>query len=106
MGNLLEQELDDELRRQMQTYGQRYDVLTGLLNYQSFQAALTRLLRERSPSREVALIWIDVLNLRREFALWGAKGTEALIAQVAEVLRGVVGPDAIVGRYSARCFIV
>jgi EAL domain-containing protein (putative c-di-GMP-specific phosphodiesterase class I)/GGDEF domain-containing protein len=106
LGNLLEQELDDELRRQMQTYGQRYDVQTGLLNYRSFQAALARLLRERSASREVALIWIDVLHLRREFALWGAKGTEALVALVAEVLRGVVGPDAIVGRYSARCFIV
>ncbi len=106
MENLLEQDLEDELRRQMQAYGQRYDVQTGLLNYQSFQGALSKLIRERGGKREIALLWIDVLNLRREFALWGAKGTDALVARVAEVLRHAVGPGALVGRFSARCFLV
>lgn len=104
--NLLEHDLEEELRRQMQAYGQRYDIQTGLLNYSAFQAALSRLIRERAAKSEVALLWIDLLNLRREFALWGAKGTDALVAQVAEVLRSVVGPGALVGRYSARCFLV
>jgi len=90
----------------MQAYGQQYDIQTGLLNHQSFQVALAKLLRERAPSREVALLWIDVLNLRREFALWGARGTEALVRQVAEALRVAAGADALVGRYSARCFLV
>jgi diguanylate cyclase len=106
LAHLLEQDLDDELRRQMQAYGQRYDIQTGLLNYFSFQGALAKRIRERAGRREVALIWIDVLNLRREFALWGAKGIEALVAQVAEALRNVSGPDVLVGRYSARCFVV
>jgi diguanylate cyclase len=106
LAHLLEQDLDDELRRQMQAYGQRYDIQTGLLNYFSFQAALAKKLRERPASREVALLWIDVLNLRREFALWGVKGTDALVNQVAEALRNVLGTDLLVGRYSARCFVV
>lgn len=111
MGNLLEQnllddKLDSTLRRQMQAYEQRYDVQTGLENYRSFQESLARLLRGREPDREVALLWIDVQNLRREFALSGTKGTEALVMHVAEVLRTSVDADALLGRFSARCFLV
>jgi len=102
LGNLLEQsllddKLDGTLRRQIQAYEQRYDLQTGLENYRSFQESLTRMLRGREPDREVALVWIDVQNLRREFALWGAKGTEALVTHVAE---------ALLGRFSTRCFLV
>jgi EAL domain-containing protein (putative c-di-GMP-specific phosphodiesterase class I)/GGDEF domain-containing protein len=111
LGNLLEQnlrvdKLDDALRRQMQAYEHRYDVQTGLENYKSFQESLARMLRGREPDREVALVWIDVLNLRREFALWGSKGTEALVTHVAEVLRSAVDCDAVLGRFSTRCFLV
>jgi predicted signal transduction protein with EAL and GGDEF domain len=104
--HLLTHDLDDELRLQMQAYAQRYDLQTGLLNYHSFQAELGKMLRERPANREYALIWIDVQNLRREFALWGPKGIDALVARVAEALRNAAGPDALVGRYSARCFLV
>jgi EAL domain-containing protein (putative c-di-GMP-specific phosphodiesterase class I)/GGDEF domain-containing protein len=103
---LLGADLDDPLRRQMRAYEQRYDLQTGLLNYHVFQESLTTMLRERNAGREVALLWIDVLNLRREFALWGAKGTEARVAQVAEALRSVVDGNALLGRFSARCFLV
>lgn len=111
MGNLLEQnllddKLDSTLRRQVQAYEQRYDVQTGLENHRSFQESLTRMLRGREPDREVALVWIDVQNLRREFALCGTKGTESLVTHVAEVLRTVVDADALLGRFSTRCFLV
>ena len=104
--NLLDDNLDDTLRRQRQAYEQRYDVQTGLENYQSFQESLARMLRGRPADREVALVWIDVLNLRREFALWGSKGTEALVVLVAEALRLSVDGNALLGRFSTRCFLV
>jgi EAL domain-containing protein (putative c-di-GMP-specific phosphodiesterase class I)/GGDEF domain-containing protein len=95
-----------ELRRQMLTYGQRYDTQTGLLNYRAFQDGLKSLLRGRLPGQEFALIWVDVLNLRREFSLWGSKGPEALVRHVADALRTAVNPDVLLGRFSGRCFLI
>ena len=111
MENLLEQKLlddnlDDALRRRRQAYEQRYDVQTGLENHQSFHESLTAMLRGRATDRELALVWVDVLNLRREFALGGAKGTEALVAHVAEALRAAVDGEALLGRFSTRCFLI
>ena len=101
-----EQTLDDQLRCQMLAYGQRHDLQTGFLNYHAFQEKLAGWMRDKGAAREIALVWIDVLNLRREFALWGSRGAEALIVRVARALRTAVEPGALIGRYSARCFLV
>ncbi len=106
MQGFFENEIDNELRRQMLAYGERHDLQTGLLNYAAFQDALAAWMRNGAPGREIALVWIEVLNLRREFALWGSRGADALIARVAEALRAAVDPGALIGRYSARCFLV
>lgn len=97
---------DDELRRLAQWYGERYDPQTRLLNHRAFQSALNGRLRNRPLGHEMALIWIDVLNLRREFGLWGSKGVDTLVVQIAESLRSAVDGDALVGRFGARCFLV
>lgn len=106
MQRFFENEIDHELRRQMLAYGERHDLQTGLLNYVAFQDSLAALMRNTVPGREIALVWIEVLNLRREFALWGSRGAEALITRVCEALRAAVDPGALIGRYSARCFLV
>jgi EAL domain-containing protein (putative c-di-GMP-specific phosphodiesterase class I)/GGDEF domain-containing protein len=97
---------DKELRRQILSYSQRYDTQTGLLNYQGFQDALAALLRGGPAELEVALVWIDLLNLRREFSLWGWTGAETLARRVAEALRSVVDADALLGRIGGRTFVV
>jgi EAL domain-containing protein (putative c-di-GMP-specific phosphodiesterase class I)/GGDEF domain-containing protein len=101
----LDQSLDDELHRQMLAYGQRYDAQTGLLNYQSFQESLAGLLRNAEPDQEFALVWIDLLNLRREFSLRGSKGAEGLVRHVSSSLRCVADADSLLGRFGARCFL-
>ena len=58
------------------------------------------------PGRDVALIWIDLVNLRREFSLWGWTGAEALARRVAGTLRSVVDADALLGRVGGRSFLV
>jgi EAL domain-containing protein (putative c-di-GMP-specific phosphodiesterase class I)/GGDEF domain-containing protein len=90
----------------MLSYAQRHDLQTGLLNYHAFQESLAWLLEGRQEGQEVVLLWIDILNLRKEFSLWGSAGTEALVRHIADALRKVVGPDAVLGRFSGRCFLV
>jgi len=102
----LERSLDEEMRQLMVWYGQRFDPQTRLMNHQSFQDALTALLRNRPADQEVALIWIDVLNLRREFGLSGSRGVDALVVHIADSLRSAVDCNALLGRFGARCFLV
>jgi diguanylate cyclase (GGDEF)-like protein len=104
--DLMRMSVDDELRRQFGAYVQRHDMQTGLLNHQAFQESLAAQLRDSPPGQDIALIWIDLLNLRREFSLWGSARTEALIRQVAAALRFAVEEDALLGRYGGRCFVV
>lgn len=98
--------VDDELRRRWMAYGFKYDIQTGLLNSSAFQEGLEQRLRQPESARDgVALLWIDLLNLRHEFALWGWAGADALIRHVAGVLRSSVEDDALITRFS-RCFVV
>lgn len=97
--------MDDDLRRQWDAYGAKHDIQTGLLNQHWFQQALESMVRECDGRGELALLWVDVLNLRREFTLWGWSGADALLAHVAGVLRSSAEPDALIGRFS-RCFVV
>ena len=99
-------QVDEDMQQLMMWYGQRFDFQTKLMNQQAFQAALAELLRAQPEGQEIALIWIDVLNLRREFARWGSKGVDALVAHIADSLRSAVEPDVLLGRFGARCFLV
>lgn len=47
-----------------------------LLSFWSFFAHLDRLVRSLPPDREIAILWIDILNLRREFSLWGVSAAQ------------------------------
>ena len=77
-----------------------------MLNYQAIQDALAKMVRNRPAGREVALIWIDLVNLRREFSLWGWSGAEALARQVAERLRSVADATMLLGRLGGGSFLV
>jgi diguanylate cyclase len=103
---LLGNDIENELDRQILQYSQRFDLQTGLLNHQAFQHALSGMLRNRAEGREVALLWIDLVNLRREFSLWGWTGAEALARRVAGTLRSVVDGNSQLGRVGGRSFVV
>jgi EAL domain-containing protein (putative c-di-GMP-specific phosphodiesterase class I)/GGDEF domain-containing protein len=105
-GNPPQTRLDNELPRQILAYAQRFDVQTGLLNYQSFQEALAKMLREGPPGQKVALLWIEILSLRRAFTLYGSKGTDALVQHVAQSLRSALDSGMLVGRFNDGCFLV
>ena len=83
-----------------------YDLQTGLPNYNSFCKSLSVLLHEWPAGREVALMWIDLFDLRKQFFLGGAATSEALLVRVADILRATVDDTALLGRFSGRCFVV
>lgn len=105
-GSFLGHDVENDLDRQILSYSQRFDIQTGLLNHQAIQDELAGMLRNRADGREVALIWIDLVNLRREFSLWGWTGAEALARRVAGALRSVVDANALLGRVGGRSFLV
>ena len=95
-----------EFDLQMPAFNQRYDPQTGLLNHHAFRDALAALLKGSQPGQEVALIWIDLVNLQRVFSLWGWTGAEVLARRIAGTLRSGVGDDVLLGRFGARSFLV
>ncbi len=98
------QTIDENLRHQIIAYADRYDIQTGLLNFHSFQAELDSAIRRAPAGTEIATVWIDLLNLRREFALWGVDAAGALTRSVANVLQAHAQSDALIGRISGRSF--
>ncbi|MDR3751717.1 MAG: bifunctional diguanylate cyclase/phosphodiesterase [Terracidiphilus sp.] len=98
--------LDHELPSQILAYAQRYDMQTGLMNYRSFQESLARLLQNGPPGQQVALLWIEILSLRRAFTLYGSKGTGELVQHVAQSLRSALDSGMLVGRFNDGCFLV
>jgi diguanylate cyclase (GGDEF)-like protein len=96
----------NDLDRQILSYTQRFDIQTGLLNHLAIQDAVAAMVRNTAPGREVALIWIDLLNLRREFSLWGSTGADALVRRVTGTLRSVVDAGTLLGRMGGRSFLV
>lgn len=97
--------IDEDLRRTIIAYADRYDVQTGFLNFHTFRSELDCAIRQAPAGTEIATVWIDLLNLRREFALWGVEAAEALTRSVATVLQNHVQKDALVGRTSGHCFV-
>ena len=106
MADFANERLDDGRDRlgRVLAYSHRYDFQTGFLNYAPFEQALASLLRLRM-DQQYALVWIDVQNLRQEFLLRGAEGDEAMVRRIAESLRGIVGADALLGRFGGSTFL-
>ena len=95
-----------DLDLQVLTFSQRYDPQTGLMTHHAFREALAAHLKALKPGEEVALLWIDLVNLEREFSLWGWTGAEALARRIAATLRAEADDDALLGRFGARSFLV
>jgi diguanylate cyclase len=83
---------------------QLYDSQTGLPTFDAFRRALTLLLDNRQQVREVAMIWIDLLNLRRQFLLRGWTGTDSQVRRIADVLRSTMDDSALLCRFGGRSF--
>lgn len=105
-GCLFDHFAGDDPSHEILLYSQSHDPQTSLLNHQSFQDALTARVRSNPAGQGMALIWIDLISLRREFSLRGWSGAEALARRIAGTLRTVVNDDALLGRTGDSSFLV
>jgi predicted signal transduction protein with EAL and GGDEF domain len=101
------QTLEEDFRNQLQDYGLRHDPLTGLPNYDCFRASLKQMqVAAEADGRELAVVWVDLLNLRREYSIGGDAAAERLVCAVADSLRPWTDPGELICRMSERCFLL
>lgn len=98
------QEADAALHRQIMAYANRHDLRTGFLNFDAFRKELDAVLQRASPDQEIATVWIDILSMRREFALWGIEAIQDAVKNISDAVRASLDEDALIGRISTNSF--
>lgn len=107
MNPIAHQSLDEDFRIQLQDYGLRYDPVTGLPNQSFFREELRKMLAHAlSQSREIALVWIDLTNLRREYSVGGDEAAQRMVCMLADSLRPWTNEGELACRFSDQCFLL
>jgi diguanylate cyclase (GGDEF)-like protein len=87
-------------------YDAYHDRLTALPNRRRIVDALAESVKVRAPGEVVALMLFDVDGLRDVNESMGHAAGDKLLAEVAERLRSIAGPGALVGRIGGDEFVV
>jgi diguanylate cyclase (GGDEF)-like protein len=87
-------------------YDAYHDRLTSLPNRRRITDALAESVRVRAPGEVIAVLLFDVDGLRDVNESMGHAAGDKLLAEVAERLRGIAGPGALVGRFGGDEFVV
>lgn len=90
----------ERLRREAMT-----DLLTGGLNRRGLELAAQKMLL-RKPQEQVALLFLDIDDLKRINDTWGHLCGDRVLQTVAHTIRTCVGIAGVVGRYSGDEFVV
>ncbi|HEX4319736.1 MAG TPA: bifunctional diguanylate cyclase/phosphodiesterase [Acidobacteriaceae bacterium] len=99
--------LEQDFRSQLQDFGLQFDSTTGLPNHSSFRASVKSMVDNAVlHGGEIALLWIDLLNLRREYSIGGDEAAERLVCAVADGLRPAIDAGELICRFSDRCFVL
>jgi diguanylate cyclase (GGDEF)-like protein len=102
-----QQSLDEDFRIQLQDYGLRFDPVTGLPNQTFFRTEIRKILAHAtSQGTEIALVWIDLTNLRREYSIGGDDASQRMVCTLADSLRPWADDGELVCRFSDRCFLL
>jgi diguanylate cyclase (GGDEF)-like protein len=87
-------------------YDAYHDRLTALPNRRRITDALSESVKVRAPGEVVAVLLFDVDGLRDVNESMGHSAGDKLLAEVAERLRAIAGPGALVGRIGGDEFVV
>jgi len=87
-------------------YDAYHDRLTGLPNRRRMTDALAESVKVRAPGEVVAVLLFDVDGLRTVNESMGHSAGDKLLVEVAERLRNIAGPGALVGRIGGDEFVV
>lgn len=107
MNTGMRETLDQDFRSRLQEYGLQFDPATGLANQASFRRSLRELLDGGQQfGLELSMLWIDVLNLRREYSIGGDEAADRLIRKVADGLRPWIDPGELICRFNETSFVL
>jgi diguanylate cyclase (GGDEF)-like protein len=102
-----QQSLDADFRIQLQDYGLHYDPVTGLPNQTFFGTAIRKMLVHASTQgEEIALIWIDLTNLRREYSVGGDDAAQRMVCILADSLRPWADDGELICRFTDHSFLL
>jgi diguanylate cyclase (GGDEF)-like protein len=87
-------------------YDAYHDRLTALPNRRRITDALSESVKVRAPGEVVAVLLFDVDGLRDVNESMGHSAGDKLLAEVAQRLRAIAGPGALVGRIGGDEFVV
>lgn len=87
-------------------YDAYHDRLTALPNRRRITDALSESVKVRAPGEVVAVLLFDVDGLRDVNESMGHSAGDKLLAEVAQRLRSIAGPGALVGRIGGDEFVV
>ena len=79
------------------------DPVTGLMNHRFFQDELKKCVEE---NKKVALIMLDVDHFKSFNDRYGHPEGDRLLAQIGEILKGLVKPPATASRYGGEEFAI
>jgi len=100
------QELDPELAQELEELRQR-DQVTGLLNRPTFLRALEDAVADAGANHgQHGLLLVQPDHYQRLLQDIGLDSADAMLAAIAERLRGVLGDDAIAARFGEHTFAV
>ena len=107
MGALATNTIEAQYRDQLESYGTNLDPVTGLVNRVYFRSWIRQaLLQADQLGQQVALVWIDVLNLRREYLIAGEHGAQGLMQTITEALRPWMEEGELTCRFTDRSFLL
>ncbi|WP_421863272.1 EAL domain-containing response regulator [Motiliproteus sp.] len=76
----------------------RHDLLTGLLNRQSFEREVVEFLQQKPQDQMLAVLSLDLINFRQVNESYGHDYGDELLCQVASSLRAMLGTDLSIQR--------
>ncbi len=84
----------------------QYDQLTGLLNKSAFEEHLARSLADAARERErLSLAWLDLDNFKAVNDSMGHMAGDALLVELSNRLRNMLGAEVALGRHSGDAFV-
>lgn len=101
-----QQSVSPEIAEQLETF-KRQDVVTGLLNRQTFADELQKLVGAAVAGKiDQALAYVEIDDYKRHLDVIGVAGADTLLGQMGALIRKRIAPHDVAGRVADHTFAI